>query len=244
MNALSTQASEYVSVWRRILEGWLGWQEPRVQRFIERWEEELTAPESSMDSQMFFHDSPIEYVSHLLQPPSLRNRPIGPDDDPVEIEHKIEHAVNQDYACNSDQYDWEAARRRVEAVLAEYGASLPTPDQPAWYEEEDPKIQRMVTRAAQEFVGQRRSEPLDLPRAAKPAELAWTLLRQGKLGVRGYTIEQALAFHRRLDPVQAEHKHEAAEFLVVVTQSPGLGPRKVLVFHYAHGWYYWIYDLD
>lgn len=244
MNALSPQASEYVAVWRRILEGWLHWPEARIQRFIARWEEELTAPEPSVDSQLFFHDTPIEYVSSLLQPPSLRARPIGPEDDPVEIEHKIERAVNQDYACNSNQYDWDAARRRVEAVLAEYGAVLPTPDQPAPYEEEDPTIERLVARAAQELASSRCSQPLDLPRTAKPAQLAWALLRQGKLGVRGYTIEQALAFHWPLLPASAAHEPEQGEFLAVVTQSPTLGPRKVLVFHYADGWCYWVYDLD
>lgn len=97
----------------------------------------MTAPEDSVDSKLFFHDSPIEYLSHLLQPPTLRKRYIGPDDNPVEVEHKIEHAVNQDYGYDSAHYDWDAARRRVEAVLAEYGASLPTPDDLTWYEEEE-----------------------------------------------------------------------------------------------------------
>ena len=136
MENLSPQASEYVAVWRHILGGWLHWPEERVQRFIERWRDELTAPELSMDSQMFFHDTPIEFVSYLLQPAALRKRDIGPDDDPVEVTHKIEHAVNQGYAYDSEHYDWDAARRRVEAVLAEYGASLPTPDDLTWYEEE------------------------------------------------------------------------------------------------------------
>ena len=75
MNTLSPQASEYVAVWRRVLGGWLQWQEPRIQRFIVRWEEDLTAAESSSDSVMFFRESPIEYVRHLLLPPSLRNHP-------------------------------------------------------------------------------------------------------------------------------------------------------------------------
>jgi hypothetical protein len=243
MNTSSPQASEYVAVWRRILGGWLHWPAPRIERFVARWEEELTAPEPA-ESQMFFHDTPIEYLSQLLQPPSLRARRIGPDDDPMEITHKIEHAVNVDYAYNSDQYDWDAARARVEAVLAEYGAVLPRPEQPAWYEEEDPKIRRMVAQAAEGFGTASRSEALDLPRTAKPAQLVWTLFRQGKLGVRGYTIEQVLALPWPLDPALPEQKAEAGECLAVVTQSPEPGPRKVLVFHFATGWFYWVYDLD
>lgn len=135
MNSLSPQASEYVSVWRHVLGDWLHWPEQRIQRYIDLWDHELTAPEVSIDSQLFFHDTPIEYVSRLLQPPALRRRYIGPEDDPVEIDHKIEHAVNQDYAYDSQHYDWDAARRRVEAVLAEYGASLPVPEDLAPYEQ-------------------------------------------------------------------------------------------------------------
>jgi hypothetical protein len=72
--------------------------------------------------------------------------------------------------------------------------------------------------------------------------LAWRLLRQEKLGVRGYTIEQTLAFAGALHLVQPEHEAEPAEFLAVVMQSPG--GRKLLVFHYVQGWYYRIYELD
>jgi hypothetical protein len=135
MDSLSPQASEYVAVWRRILAGWLGWPEPRIQRFIEVWRDQLTAPELSTTSKLFFHDSPIEYLSRLLQPSLLRKRVITSEDDPVEIDHKIEHAVNQDYHYDSETYDWAAARRRVEAVLAEYGASLARPEDLAPHEE-------------------------------------------------------------------------------------------------------------
>lgn len=197
----------------------------------------MTAAESSSDSVMFFRESPIEYLRDLLLPAWLRNGPIG-----EEVTGKIGHAVGLDYPYNSDTHDWDAARRRVEAVLTEYGASLPTPDQPAWYEQEDPKIQRIVDQAAQDFITSRPTEPLDLPHSAKPAQLAWTLLRQGKLGVKGYTIEQALALPWPLRAAVPERKPEPAEFLAVVMQTPGA--RKLLVFHYADGWCYWIYDLD
>jgi hypothetical protein len=203
-----------------------------MQRFIARWEEELKAPESSTNSEMFFRETPIEYVRPLLLPPSLRSHPSRP-----EIESKLERAVNLDFPYNSEKLDWEGAHRRVEAVLAEYGESLPRPEQPAWYEEEDPKIERIVAQAARELIIPIPAESLDLPRSAKPAELAWALLRQGKLGVKAYTIEQALALPLPLHPGL-----KATEFLTVVMQTPG--PRKVLVFYYGDGWRYWIRDLD
>jgi hypothetical protein len=237
MNGISLKASEYVAVWRNILGGWLHWQDARIQRFIDRYEEDLGAAESSIDSVMFFRESPIKYVSPLLLPPSLRNHPST-----QEIERKIERAVNLEYPYNSDTHDWDAARRRVEAVLTEYAASLPTANQPAWYEEEDPKIQRFIAQSAQQFTTARPTEPLNLPRSAKPAQLAWTLLQQGKLGVKGYTIEQALALPWPLHVAVADRNPGAAECLAIVMQTPG--PRKVTVFHYAGGWCYWIYDVD
>lgn len=183
---------------------------------------------------MFFRDSPIRFIRQLLQPASLRNRSIGPDDDSMEVTRNIERAVAQEYPYKIAAHDWAAARKRVETILAQYGASLPTPDQPAWYEEEDTKIQAFVSKAATEFANSQRPEPLDLPRTAKPVQLAGALLRRGKLDVRGFTIEQALEM-----PSSALSGQET-EFLAIVMQTPG--PRKVLLFHYDDGWFYWIYD--
>jgi hypothetical protein len=242
MKALSPQASEYVSAWRTILGKWLGWPEPRIQRFIDRHEDDLTAPEGSVVSELFFHDTPIEYVSFLLQPRSLRDRSVGPDDDPVEIEHRIEHAVNQDYAYNSHAFDWDSARRRVERVLAEYGASLPTPDQPAPYEEDDAQIESLVRQAASDFSVGSNLESLELPRNAKAQQLAWTLLRQGKLNVKGYTIQNVLEFPRGSESMSSDPSREGGSFIALVLLTPA--GRKVLVFHYLQGWRYWIYDLD
>jgi len=137
MDTLSPEAAEYVAFWRRVLSVWLKWPEERIVKFIAIWQEDLTAPEDSVASKLFFHDSPIEYLSRLLQPSALRRRYIGPDDNPFEIDHKIEHAVNREYHYDSERYDWDAARRRVEAALAEYDASLPTPDDLAPHEEQE-----------------------------------------------------------------------------------------------------------
>lgn len=133
MSAIPPEALKYICVWRQVLGGWLGWDDGRVQKFTDRWWQDMTAPDSVSD---FYHDFPIEYVAPVLIPRSLSERA---DIHPVEVTKAIEQAVFNgpcDAHCWSG-YDWTAARQRVEAALAKYGASLPTAADLAWYEVEE-----------------------------------------------------------------------------------------------------------
>jgi hypothetical protein len=120
---------DYVAVWQRVLRDWLSWPEPRIERFIHRFRP-LVEREWRTDR------TPIWFLTHVLEPPSLHRRYQGGDR--VAIDFEIEVAVvGEDSAAHLlPSFDWEAARERVKAVLTRYGASLPNPDDLAWWENE------------------------------------------------------------------------------------------------------------
>jgi hypothetical protein len=131
MSAIPPEALKYICVWRQVLSGWLGWDDGRVQREIDRWWDCMIDP----DEVEFYHRFPIQHVSAFLIPRSLWQRQ---DIHRMEVVKAIEHAVFNG-PCEAHSwpgYDWEAARQRVQAALAKFGASLPTSDDPSGFEEE------------------------------------------------------------------------------------------------------------
>ncbi len=126
------RTQEYVAIWHRVLGGWLSWPEPRVDTFANRMR-------PFIEPEMLSDRTPIFYLAHVLLPPSLRQRFEGKER--ITAQKEVEAAVVQHDpdAHLLATYDWKAARERVEAVLAQYGASLPRPDDLAWYEENQPE---------------------------------------------------------------------------------------------------------
>jgi hypothetical protein len=123
------RTEDYVAVWRRVLGGWLSWPEPRIERFIHRFGP-FAEPDMRTDR------TPVWFLTHVLEPPSLRQR--YQFKDRILIDFEIEVAiVGEDSAAHLQSgFDWDAARERVRAVLTRYGASLPNPDDLAWWENE------------------------------------------------------------------------------------------------------------
>jgi hypothetical protein len=123
------RTEDYVAVWRRVLRGWLSWPEPRIERFIQRFRP-FAEPETRTDR------TPVWFLTHVLEPPSLRQR--YQVKDRIRIDFEIEVAIVGEGSAAHLQpsFDWEAARERVTAVLTRYGASLPNPQDLAWWENE------------------------------------------------------------------------------------------------------------
>lgn len=123
------KTEDYVAVWQRVLSRWLSWPEPRIERFIHRFRP-FAEPETRMDR------TPVWFLTDVLEPPSLHQRYQGGDR--IRIDLELEVAVlGEDFAAHlQPDFDWEAARTRVEVVLARYGASFPKPYDLAWWEHE------------------------------------------------------------------------------------------------------------
>ena len=74
---------------------------------------------------MFFNGTPADYIIPLMIPERLRKRLPS-----YELEHVREQLLTaiQQYDSFCDRqpdFNWELARQRVQAVLAEYGETLP-----------------------------------------------------------------------------------------------------------------------
>ena len=125
----AVRTEDYVAVWQRVLRDWLSWPEPRIERFILRFRP-FAEPEMRTDR------TPVWFLTHVLEPPSLRQRYQGVDRIAIDLEIEVA-VVGEDSATHLQPgYDWEAARARVEVVLARYGASFPKPSDLAWWEHE------------------------------------------------------------------------------------------------------------
>ena len=110
----------YIRVWRRVLVGFLGWPDPMFEVFVAKWNERLNDP-----SHGFYHEAPLRYVTRLLIPYQLQSTLNVRQAD--RFQEQIEKAIDGGdcFSYTGDDFDWEAARQRVERLLAEYGERLP-----------------------------------------------------------------------------------------------------------------------
>jgi hypothetical protein len=113
----------YLRAWSNILSVFLGWTKERIDRWASTWEEGLNSSASEIKG-WFYHETAEYYVVPFLIPDTLRRRLT-----PIELNHLGERLQRAITLGNSriefaDDYDWYAAKGRVEAVLGEYGERL------------------------------------------------------------------------------------------------------------------------
>ena len=119
MNLTNDVAKAYYASWVRILEEFLGWTETRVLKWAVQFETLL----NNQNSLLYREHSPL-YLTPLLVPASVKAK-LNPYDLMV-FRERLAGAIHaDDLSCEfADEYDWKAAKERVDAVLAEYGESL------------------------------------------------------------------------------------------------------------------------
>ena len=124
------EAEGYLTVWRLVLCHWLHWPEERIGKFIERWQRWMFGEPGG-----FYNELPFHYLTQVLMSPDMRRRYKGGER--ISIQSDVEGAViaGDCFAHLRPDYDWDAARVRVEQVLARYNGALPRPEDLAWYEE-------------------------------------------------------------------------------------------------------------
>lgn len=118
----------YLHDWVECLGALVGWPEDEVHRWSRKWEYGL----DGLDDGGFYHEAPMYYVTPLLSPPALRTK--VPCDGWRRLQERLFVAIGHpnsfppcgDELGDAETFDWQAAKRRVEAVLNEYGESLET----------------------------------------------------------------------------------------------------------------------
>ncbi len=109
----------YFQIWEKALAAFFGWDRAQVADWANQWEESMNDPDS-----IFFHEDPSYYFVSLLIDDSLKHTSKGW---PLKLDNELcdllSQGVNLYWAAA--YYDWEAAKRRVDKVLARYETSLP-----------------------------------------------------------------------------------------------------------------------
>lgn len=130
-------AQSYIRTWRRILVGWLQWPEHRFDAWVRAWQSELL----KQDSGLFYHEDALYYVLPLLVPERLAETFTSYPSDRsltllwhLELEPAIKRPEGDTLPWHMPDFDWESAKRRVQAVLEKYGADLPLKSEVTSYE--------------------------------------------------------------------------------------------------------------
>ena len=107
----------YLRVWKSALGEFLGWTLER----INQWATPFYG--SMYEGSFLYHDAPLSFVANELVPKAIRS---DSTQSPYHFRARIEDAITDGHMlCESDQdFDWTAARNRVELLLATVGSSL------------------------------------------------------------------------------------------------------------------------
>lgn len=110
----------YLSAWKKVFHVFLGWSEADALKWAE-WCDEFLEPD---DNAMFYHEPPMYYVALGLVPKRLTMSLEGMELTRFgwRIQDLIEDG-DEFCSCKPD-FDWQAAKIRVEKLLNEYGESL------------------------------------------------------------------------------------------------------------------------
>lgn len=111
------QFEHYVETWVRALQVFARRPKSTVLEWARRFEYDITPG-------LFFHELPMYYVAEVIVPPRLESSLHVFD--LIKLREQILDVIeNGDPFCDEDpDFDWEAAKDRVERLLNEYGDSL------------------------------------------------------------------------------------------------------------------------
>lgn len=124
----------YLRTWVAGLRALLGWPPERTLEWAEKWSDDLRDR-----SMRFYHDQPEYWMIHTLIPEWLMekfrsDRRAGRDPGDysyADLHKRLINAILVDehrefkFVEEYDDRDWAEARRRVRAVLRDFGADLP-----------------------------------------------------------------------------------------------------------------------
>ncbi len=103
----------------------LGWPTEEIEKWASKWEDGLSNANTESPG-WFYHETAEYYVIPLLIPATLKRRLSAIDRN--QLTARLQRAIAQgDSRVEfADGHDWNAAKARTEAVLQEFGESLPS----------------------------------------------------------------------------------------------------------------------
>ena len=133
----------YLAAWRGVLVGCLGWPEARYCTWVSAWEDRITRELHGWSDGWFYHEDEMHFVLRLLVTDELADR--LQKQRTKRMYNDLAHLLHEELrpairgqtwpsSWEPDDFDWLAAKERVETVLQIYGAELPKLDEVTKYE--------------------------------------------------------------------------------------------------------------
>jgi len=99
----------YLQTWELVLTHLLGWSAPQIRNWAKSWD---------LSNSTFYHELPTYYLAGLLIPADLTPRTCNY----WPLVSEVMRALGN--PTSDGTYDWEAARKRVDAVITNARKSL------------------------------------------------------------------------------------------------------------------------
>ena len=109
----------YMRQWNVVLGNLLGWNEERVARWAERFEEGLSGR-----NPWFTHRDALQHMSYLFVPKSVRRKINALEFQRFAEQLEIALSHGNPFCGLDPRHDWAAARDAVNAILSEHATSL------------------------------------------------------------------------------------------------------------------------
>jgi hypothetical protein len=124
----------YLKVWSNCLSTFLNWPQEEIDKITDYWRDWL---EGNLFRQMpmldghddggFYHETPIYYITSYLVPDSIKKRLDAHR--LLILKNRIEQAILHSHPVVEIEsapfdFDWKAAKQKVESILNEYGETL------------------------------------------------------------------------------------------------------------------------
>ncbi len=115
----------YLATWTAMFREILGWSAEETARWAARWTDQDGSDPLDDEDDIFYHETPQYWARSALIPDTLRDR--LPGGAWLELwERVLEVFWDEHRGEFPPDTDWQPYRERVERILADYGASLPT----------------------------------------------------------------------------------------------------------------------
>ena len=116
----SKTGTAYYTVWCKALGTFLGWSEEEVYRWASRFTRRL-----DNDDDLLYNDTPMQCIADLFIPKALTDK--LSQDKRRELRREIRYAIeiNGSGSTFRNDFDWDAAKARVNEVLERRGVKLP-----------------------------------------------------------------------------------------------------------------------
>lgn len=128
---------QFKRIWMGGLQAFLGWTPERVEDWAAHYEDDL---DNRNPINLFFHEPALYYIVGMFIPTSLRDRLDGSSFVKLKSNVMISITMRGQLQPDLPDFDWDAAKVRVDELFTRYEAGLLEPDLETSLKTSKPKV--------------------------------------------------------------------------------------------------------